>query len=79
MKSNLDSLTASNRATLRLLPSFIELFIPFTHWIAPQVHMSGKSEKRETCKLCTTTFSFEDPYCPVCAAQGMYIHITESE
>lgn len=62
-----------------MLPSFIELFIPFTHWIAPQVHMSGKSEKRETCKLCSSTFSFEDPFCPVCASKGMFIHITEGD
>jgi uncharacterized paraquat-inducible protein A len=79
MKSDFNSLTASNKATIRLLPSFIELFIPFTHWIAPQVDMSGKTEKRETCKLCTSTFAFEEPYCPVCASHGMFVHVTESE
>jgi len=79
MKSEYNSFTASNKSTLRMLPSFIELFIPFTHWIAPQVHMSGKSEKRETCKLCSSTFSFEDPFCPFCASKGMFIHITEGD
>lgn len=79
MKSNFNSLTATNKATLRLLPSFIELFIPFTHWIAPQVLMSGKSEKRETCKLCSSTFSFEEPFCPSCASRGYFVHITDGE
>lgn len=79
MMSNINSFAAADKSTLRLLPSFIELFIPFTHWIAPQIHMSGKTEKKETCKLCMTTFSFEEPYCPSCANKGLYLHITESE
>ncbi len=79
MKSNFNLLTASNQAPIRLLPSFIELFIPFTHWIAPQVDMSGKTEKRETCKVCSTTFHFEEPYCPSCAGDGLFIHVTEDE
>jgi len=79
MKSSLNSLTASEKGPIRLLPSFIELFIPFTRWIAPQVDMAGKTEKRETCKVCSDTFHFEEPYCPSCANQGLFIHVTESE
>ncbi len=69
--------TEKLRSSYRILPSTIQLFIPFSRWITPVNHEAGKLEKYEACKICGTLFSIEDPYCPHCAHRGIHIHITK--
>lgn len=79
MKHLIESISATHREAPRVMPSIIELFVPFFQFLNPVQNIGRLTYKTETCKNCGTQFIEIEPYCPSCAEKGIYIHITEED